>query len=210
MKIMKLLSENWQGLKLLNESGLSWVFKHIQDHDCVIITTLRDNTEDERNCTEKADLSVDNKENNRALKATLLGLGYGVIKVNGSYSEDSDIETAKEFKEDSLFCVNLEDDPGFTDTLAELGEKFCQDSIVVFPKGGKCVYLRGTNSASFPGYSNEQVAGGLVAGQLAESMTRVKGFPFTVKEILELETYDKLSRLQKMSVRAAQKKVLGG
>lgn len=207
---MKQILKEWRGFKLLNESGLSRVYKHIQEHDCVIITAFRDDAEDETNCTEKAVLGGDNKERNRDLKATLLGLGYGVTKVDGSYVEDFGAETAKEVKEDSLFCVNLKDEPGFIETLAELGEKFCQDSIIVFPKGGKSVYLRGTNSASFPGYGSEQAVGDFAIGQEAEFMTRVKGRPFTTKESLELETYDKLSRLQKMSVRASQKKVLGG
>ena len=206
---MKQILKEWRGFKLLNESSLSRVYKHIQEHDCVIITAFRDDTEDEANCTEKAVLGGDNKERNRDLKATLLGLGYGVTKVDGSYVEDFGSEAAKEVKEDSLFCVNLKDSPEFIETLAGIGEKFCQDSIVVFPKGGKSAYLRGTNNANFPGYGNEQDVGDLTIGQEAEFMTRVKGRPFTTKESLELETYDKLSRLQKMSVRTSQKKVLG-
>jgi len=209
MSKMKQILKEWRDYTLLNESSLSRVYRHIQEHDCVIITAFRDDTEDKTNCTERSVIGGDNKERNRDLKATLLGLGYGVTAVDGSYVEDFGSETAKEVKEDSLFCVNLKDDPSFVETMAALGEKFCQDSIIVFPKGGESVYLRGTNNASFPGYGSEQSVGDFVGGKEAEFMTRVKGRPFTTKESLALETYDNLTRLQKMSVRASQKKILG-
>ena len=105
--------------------------------------------------------------------------------------------------------MNLEDDPNFIDTLASLSEKFCQDSIIVFPQGGSEAYLLGTNKAEFPGYGKKQVTGDLSMGQDAEFMTRVNNRPFTTKEGIELETYKKLPRLQRMAVRSIQKKILG-
>ena len=207
MSDMKEILNEWRGF--VNESGLSRVYKHIQEHDCIVITAFRGDTNDDSKCTDKAVVGGDNMERNRDLKATLLGLGYGVTKVDGSYIEDFETPLAKEVKENSLFCVNLNDDADFVERLASLSEKFCQDSIIVFPKGGKGAHLMGTNNAEFPGYGKKSMQGDLSMGQEAEFMTRVNNRPFTTKEGIELETYKKLPRLQRMAVRSIQKKILG-
>jgi len=204
---MKEILNEWRGF--VNESGLSRIYKHIQEHDCIVITAFRGDTNDDSKCTDKAVVGGDNMERNRDLKATLLGLGYGVTKVDGSYIEDFETPLAKEVKENSLFCVNLNDDADFVERLASLSEKFCQDSIIVFPKGGKGAHLMGTNNAEFPGYGKKSMQGDLSMGQEAEFMTRVNNRPFTTKEGIELETYKKLPRLQRMAVRSIQKKILG-
>ena len=206
MTDMKNILNEWRGF--INESGLSRIYKHIMEHDCVIITAFRDDSNDDSRCTDKAVIGGDNMERNRDLKATLLGLGYGVTKVDGSYIEDFNTPLAKEVKEDSLFCVNLNDDTDFVDRLAALGEKFCQDSIIVFPKGGKGAHLIGTNNAEFPGYGEKSMTGDLSMGQEAEFMTRINNRPFTTKEGVELETYNQLPRLQRMAVIAIQKRIL--
>lgn len=206
MTDMKSIINEWRGF--ISESGLSRIYKHIMEHDCVIITAFRDDSNDDSRCTDKAVIGGDNMERNRDLKATLLGLGYGVTKVDGSYVEDFSTPLAKEVKEDSLFCVNLNDDTDFVDRLAALGEKFCQDSIIVFPKGGKGAHLIGTNNAEFPGYGEKSMTGDLSMGQEAEFMTRINNRPFTTKEGVELETYNQLPRLQRMAVRAIQKRIL--
>jgi len=206
MTDMKNILNEWRGF--VNESGLNRILKHIIEHDCVVITAFRDDTSDDSKCTDKAVIGGDNLERNRDLKATLLGLGYGVTKVDGSYIEDFNTPLAKEVKEDSLFCVNLNDDTDFVDRLAALGEKFCQDSIIVFPKGGKGAHLIGTNNAEFPGYGEKSMTGDLSMGQEAEFMTRINNRPFTTKEGVELETYNQLPRLQRMAVRAIQKRIL--
>lgn len=207
MSDMKEILNEWRGF--VNESGLSRIYKHIQEHDCIVITAFRGDTNDDSKCTDKAVVGGDNMERNRDLKATLLGLGYGVTKVDGSYIEDFETPLAKEVKENSLFCVNLNDDADFVERLASLSEKFCQDSIIVFPKGGKGAHLMGTNNAEFPGYGKKSMQGDLSMGQEAEFMTRVNNRPFTTKEGIELETYKKLPRLQRMAVRSIQKKILG-
>jgi len=206
MSEMKNIINEWRGF--INESGLSRIYKHIMEHDCVVITAFRDDTNDDSKCTDKAVIGGDNMERNRDLKATLLGLGYGVTKVDGSYIEDFGTPLAKEVKENSLFCVNLNDDADFVERLASLGEKFCQDSIIVFPKGGEGAHLIGTNNAEFPGYGEKSMQGDLSMGQEAEFMTRIKNRPFTTKESVELETYNQLPRLQRMAVRAIQKRIL--
>jgi hypothetical protein len=207
MTDMKKIINEWRGF--VNESGLSRVYKHIQEHDCAVITAFRGDTNDGANCTDNAEIGGDNMERNRDLKATLLGLGYGVTKVDGSYIEGFETELAIEVKEDSLFCVNLNDDVDFIARHAALAEKFCQDSVIIFPKGGKGAHLIGTNNNEFPGYGKKSMQGDLAMGQEAEFMTRVNNRPFSTKEGVELETYKKLPRLQRMAVRSIQKKILG-
>ena len=206
MTDMKNIINEWRGF--INESGLSRIYKHIMEHDCVVITAFRDDANDDSKCTDKAVIGGDNMERNRDLKATLLGLGYGVTKVDGSYIEGFGTPLAKEVKENSLFCVNLNDDADFVERLASLGEKFCQDSIIVFPKGGEGAHLLGTNNVEFPGYGKKSMQGDLSMGQEAEFMTRINNRPFTTKESVELETYNQLPRLQRMAVRAIQKRIL--
>ena len=99
MSKMKQILKEWRDYTLLNESSLSRVYRHIQEHDCVIITAFRDDTEDETNCTERSVSGGDNKERNRDLKATLLGLGYGVTAVDGSYVE----QFITDYVEDLIF-----------------------------------------------------------------------------------------------------------
>jgi hypothetical protein len=207
MSDMREIVNEWKGF--LNESGLSRVLKHIQEHDCAIVTAFRDDTDESKDCTDKATIGGDNMERNRDLKGTLMSLGYGVTKVDGSYIEKFGTPLAKEVKENSLFCVNLKDNSSFVSDIAQLGEKFCQDSVIVFPQGGEGIYLLGTNNAQFPGYRNKEFTGNLAMGQEGEFMTRVKGRPFTTKEGLKLETYEGLPRLQRQAVRAIQKRILG-
>lgn len=194
--------------KAVNESGLSRVYKHIQEHDCVVITAFRDDPDDPSNCTPNSIVGGKNMDRNRDLKATLLGMGYGVTKVMGAFKENIGTELEKEVKENSLFCVNLDDDPRFIQNLAELGEKFCQDSIIVFPKGGKNAYLLGTNNNQFPGYGKKEYVGDWRGGRESEFMTRVNGRPFTTESVM-LETYEQLPRMQRMAVKAIKKRVLG-
>ncbi len=207
MSDMKEIVNEWKGF--LNESGLSRVLKHIQEHDCAIITAFRDDTDESKDCTDKAIIGGDNIDRNRDLKGTLLSLGYGVTKVDGSYIEKFGTPLAKEVKENSLFCVNLENKSSFDSDIAQLGEKFCQDSVIMFPQGGEGVYLLGTNNAKFPGYRKKEMTGKLAMGQEGEFMTRVKGRPFTTKEGLSMETYEGLPRLQRQAVRAIHKRILG-
>ena len=205
---MKLIMEGWR--KFINESSLSRVRRHVQEHDCAVMTAFRGDPADNSNCTENATMyDSDNMTRNRDLKATLLGLGFGVTKVDGSYIEDFGTDIAKEVKENSLFCVNLKDDSTFIDRIVTLGEKFCQDSVLIIPRGGEGAYLVGTNNTEFPGFGNKEVVGSLSYGKESEFMTRVGNRPFTTNETLSLETYKDLSKNQRMFVRSAQKRILG-
>jgi hypothetical protein len=203
--------------EVIQESSLSRIHQHVSEHDCAIITAFRGDPSDHSSCIhdntpssyqadnlQKLDI---NKLNNRDLKATLLKLGYGVTAVDGTFVEKFDTPDAIEVKEDSLFVVNLQDDPSFYDQIKVLGKKYCQDSILVVPQGGKDVKLYGTNNSQFPGLDQEVSVGDMKYGRSAEFMTKVRNRPISTNE--GLETYSKLPRLQKMAVSAIAKKVLG-
>ena len=189
---------------LLKESGLSRVYHHIEENECAIISAHRTDPTDTSLCAEEpSDIAPDstNKMRNRDLKATLLAMGFGVTKIDGSYIENFDTPAAMEVSEDSLFCTNLKDDPNFPKIIQELGKKYCQDSILIIPQGAKGAYLYGTNKAQFPGLDQTITVGDAKFGEDAEFMSRVKKRPFTFKEH-KLEVYEDLSRNQRMAVKA--------
>lgn len=209
MKDMKEILTEWRKYSQLNESGLSRLYQHMTEHDCAVLTAFRNDANDMTQCTQNADVPEEgenNKTRNRDLKATLLGMKIGVTKVDGSYIEDFDTPQAVEVSEDSLFCVNLKDDPNFFQTIQRLGEKYCQDSILCIPQGGKGAYLMGTNDAEFPGLGQKVSVGDAKFGGEAEFMSRVGNRPVTFAE--GLETYKDLSRNQRMAVMAITKKFL--
>jgi len=203
---MKQLLENWK--RFLTESSLSRVYEHILEHDTAIISAYRNDIFDREKCTDNAIVAEEGDENilrSRDLKATLLANGYGVTKVRGTYIEDFDTLQAVEVGENSLFVVNIRDEPSFSEAIVDLGEKFCQDSVLLIPRGGRDAFLRGTNNSEFPGYHNDITVGSLKMGQEEEFMTRVGGRPFTFTE--NLETYKALTRNERLAVRNLAKKI---
>ena len=196
----------------LKESSLSRVYEHVMAHDTAGITAFRDNPFDGSKCTDRAvgeetedmqepldlgskftkvtrpeDSYATNLRRNKELKAALLQMGYGVTKVDGSYIEGFKSEVAREVKEDSFMVVNLKDDPSFQDNIKMLGERFCQDSVLIVPKGGKGAYLYGTNNNEYPGYGKIDVVGDFKGGKEAEFMSRVGGRPYAFNEKLNEE-----------------------
>lgn len=211
---MKNLLENWKKF-ILNESGLSRVWHHMQEHDTAILTGFRGDPSDTSKCIDaeadieevkKGETRQTNIARNRDLKATLLAKGYGVTNVDGSYIENFDTPEALEVSEDSLFAVNLKDESGFFDDVTSLGKKFCQDAVLLVPMGGKGAYLYGTNNSEFPGLDSEVGVGDVKFGKEAEFMTRVNKRPFTTAE--GLQTYNSLSRNERMAVKNIAKKFL--
>ena len=184
---MKILLENWNKFLEegeMNESSLSRIYQHIMEHDCVILTAYRGDPSDTSACTDKAlGLDMNNPERNKMLKDILMNdLGYGPTSVDGSYIEDFGTDIANEVKEASFFVQNYDDNSSFLGIMADLGEKFCQDSILVIPKGGENCYLLGANKAEFPGYGKKMVVGDVKFGTEAEFMSRVGGRPFRTGE----------------------------
>ena len=210
---MKKLMEGWNKYtkEVLNESSLSRLWTHMQNHQTAMITAFRDDPEDGEECisdpqpSEGRTALQKNKDRNRDLKATLLKFGYGVTAVQGTYIENYMKKNAIEVKEDSMFIVNLEDAPQFFTNLEMLAQKFCQDSVLLVPQGGEGAYLKGTNN-SYPGLGKDEEVGSFTGGKEGEFMTRVKGRPVVFKE--ELETYASKSRLSRMAITAIAKRVL--
>ena len=204
----------------LKESGLSRVYKHVMEHDTAAFTAFREDPFDGSECTDAA-VSVEpseerflkiNLQRNKELKATLLSMGYGVTKQMGSYIKGFETKAAREISEQSFMVVNLEDDPAFFDNIKMLGEKFCQDSVLLAPKGGKGAYLYGTNNHEFPGYGESYEAGDFAGGEEAEFMSRVGGRPYTFAEELQegikLETIDDHGRNARWVIRKMSDKIL--
>ena len=203
---MKKILNEWR--QFLNESSLSRLYRHMMAHDTAIITAYRGDPNDDSNCVDKSQATEDstNKLRNRDLKATLMTLGYGVTSVDGSYIENFNTPEAYEVAEHSYFVVNLEDNPDFAEYIVILGEDFCQDAVLIIPKGGQGAYLHGTNNSEFPGYGQKVQAGELSFGREKEFMTKVRDRPMAFTE--ELETYKQLSRAGRMVAKAIAKKIL--
>lgn len=208
--------------QLLSESGLSRLYKHIQEHDCAVLTGWRNDQRDRSKCAVGAlpfpkDVFEDptktnlhlNKLANRDIKAALIATGFGVTNVDGSYIENFNTPQQVEVSEDSVFVANLADMAfdQFVDVVASLGRKYCQDSVLVIPKGGQEAFLLGTNNSEFPGLDNRVPVGSLTMGKEAEFMTKVKNRPFTFTE--SLTTYSSLSRNERMAVSAIHARVMG-
>ena len=210
---MKTIFENWNNF--LNESGLSRVHQHINAHDTAIITAYRNDPSSQDGCVEpippgeQEESPLDaNKARNKNLKAVLLKMGYGVTRVDGSYIENfDDMDNRKEVSEESFFVVNLKGDSDFNNNIVKLGEKFCQDSVLLIPQGGDGAFLLGTNE-SWPGLGEKEPVGAFAGGKEAEFMSRVKGRPFVFKEIHKQETWDQLGVNARYTVSKIAERVL--
>mgnify|MGYP003126085008 FL=1 len=190
---MKQILNEWK--RFLKESSLSRLYKHMQDHESAALSAFRNEFTKEENL-----------ERNRKLKAELLGRGYGVTRILGSYIENFETPKAVEVAEESFFVSNRKDDPDFALEIARLGEDFDQDSVLIVLKGAENAYLLGTSpEGEFPQYGKKESVGALKMGDEAEFMSRIGGRPYTFspKEMNEeLEVFENLSRNAKMAVKS--------
>ena len=128
----------------LQESGLSRLWRHNEEHDCGAMTAFRVGAD----CGEgKAYTNKENKQRNKSLLAKLKSKGYGITKLLGKYPEGG-----KSVTESSWFVVDLNDSGKLEADMKRLGEEFDQDSILFIPKGSikikgcpPCAELVGTN-----------------------------------------------------------------
>ena len=190
---MKEILNEWK--RFLKESSLSRLYRHMQEHESATLSAFRNEF------TKK-----ENLERNRELKAELLGRGYGVTRILGSYIENFETPKAIEVAEESFFVSNRKDDPDFVLEIARLGEDFNQDSVLIVDKGAQDAYLLGTSpEGEFPQYGKKESLGALKMGGEAEFMSRVGGRPYTFspEEMNEeLEVFENLSRNAKMAVKS--------
>jgi hypothetical protein len=141
--------------KVILETSLSRVHRHIMQHDCAVITGFRNKMENCAFDVKKKDELLkrfEKKDRNFVLKKALLNNGYGVTDVMGSYVEN----------------------------YMTLGKVYCQDSVLIIKKGGKNNFMVGTNHAEFPGLDKIVKLEDFKPGYEGEFMTRVNDRPFTL------------------------------
>ena len=222
--------KNWQTF-LINEAGLAKIRQDMLDFDTAFITAFRGDINDKSMCvftppeepldekggkkrtrTVQGKRAKKNRSNNKDLSAYLLGRGYGIKNVQGSYIEnfgslDPD-KIPREVKENSYFVVNLKNDPQFFDEIIDLGKRYCQDSVILVPKGGEA-FIHGTNRGIYPGLDQKETIGQFRGGETGEFMSRIGGRPFVMKEEEETKTYNDYSGKQRQVIKIMSKRVLG-
>ncbi len=207
--------KNWQKF-LINEAGLNKIRQDMLDYDTAFITAFRGDYDDVSMCVytppseevnerdKMGKRGVRNKKNNRELSAFLLSQGYGVKNVQGSYIENfgsvDPEKVPREVKEASFFVTNLNNDPEFAEQIINLGKRFCQDSVIIVPKGEEG-YIYGTNNGKYPGLDNKETVGKFAGGETGEFMSRIKSRPFVMKEDEEMKTYENLPPKQRQAAK---------
>ena len=161
----------------VNESSITRLMRHNEEHDCVCMTAYRSNREKDDSGVHKRKARVSNQKANAALGSVLRKYGYNVTKVVGKYPEE---DGQDDVKENSWFVVNVNDDSDFVDVCADLAEADEQDSILVMPKGsfstGKGCYLYGTNpNGSWPKYHEKKMTDGISVNGDSPFETRISG-----------------------------------
>ena len=210
------LHKNWQKF-LINEAGLNKIRQDMLDYDTAFITAFRGDYDDVSMCVytppSQEELSerdkmgkrgVRNKRNNKELSAFLLSQGYGVKNIQGSYIENfgslDPEKLPREVKEASFFVTNLNNDPEFAEQIINLGKRFCQDSVIIAPKGEEG-YIYGTNKGKYPGLDQKETVGKFAGGETGEFMSRINSRPFVMKEDEEMKTYEKLPPKQRQAAK---------
>jgi hypothetical protein len=214
--------KNWQTF-LINEAGLAKIRQDMLDFDTAFITAFRGDISDKSMCayvpppkdvSERSRMGrkgVTNRSNNKDLSAYILSRGYGLKNVQGSYIENfgslDPEKIPREVKENSFFVVNLNNDPQFFDEIIDLGKRYCQDSVILVPKGGEA-FLYGTNN-TYPGLDQKETVGKFMGGETGEFMSRIGGRPFVMKEEEETKTYNDYSGKQRQAIKLMSKRVSG-
>ena len=213
--------KNWKEF-LINEAGLAKIRQDMLDHDTAFITAFRGDINDKSMCvymppseeelaerSKQGKRAESNRRNNKELTSFIISQGYGVKNVQGSYIENfgslDPNKVPREVKENSFFVVNLKDDPEFFQEIVNLGKRFCQDSVILIPKGEEG-YLYGTNK-TYPGLDQKETVGKFSGGETGEFMSRVGGRPFVMKEDEETKTYEDLPGKQRQAAKLMAQRV---
>ena len=210
------------GQETLIESTLNRVMSHIEKHDSAILSAFRNEYS-----------KKENYERSRELRAFVIQeYKYQMTKIKGSFiegfvsSEDrskldtmdpesdeykelaSRVEKQVKVSEQSMFVLNSNDDPKFHTRMAELSERYEQDSIMFIPQGGDNIKLYGTREGSTePPYHEEYNIGSIVLNKEGEFMTQVGGRPFVVEsnQMISQNTFSR-NQLMCMSARVRDAK----
>jgi hypothetical protein len=168
----------------LDESSLSRLWSKTQKHSCGTITSFRGSK-----------TKAQNRATNKEMLTYLMGKGYSVTKIKGSYIENFGSENEKEVGEESFFVCNQKidgDDGGqLKKDLVALGRKYDQDSVLIIPFGGKGAYLYGTSKRddAYPSYNKTETVGkgkfGKASGQF---LSRIRGREFAFEEVEPMQT----------------------
>ena len=122
--------------------------------------------------------------------ATLMFLGYGVVRIKGTYIDFFLSNNRIEVKEDSYFVVNLSNDPMFIKNIKKLGEVFCQDSVLIIECGGNHNYFVGTKNSVFPGFG-EVISVGTFIAETEQDLTEFEGRPFVLDTLRSMQINSK-------------------
>ena len=177
---MKTFSE-YLNEEMINESGLSRLWKKYQECDSGTISAFRG----ERTRKE-------NMENSGKLSAALVGAGYSVTSVDGVYIENYGTSDAKKVKEKSFIVFDYKKKGTLKKDLMKLGEKFDQDSITFNSVEDGVYALIGTSKRdnSYPGYHKEVKLGKPMFGKNGEFFSTVKGRPFVFENVVSEDVHD--------------------
>lgn len=170
----------------LNESSLSRLWRHMQEHDTGTITAYRSEEIDDDDKVVKTYSNKENEGRNRILLSKLRSK-YNITKVKGAYIENYGSVRAKEVGESVLFVVDNAERGNLEKVLRKLGQEFNQDSILFIPKGTNKGILWGTKKDEFsnkdaPEFGSKYVFSKAVWGKEGEFMTKVRGRPFLFTE----------------------------
>ena len=183
-------NNNDKDASAVNESSITRLMRHNEEHDCICITAFRSTREKDDAGIHKRKARVSNNAANNALGAILRKMGYNVTKVVGKYPEE---DGAGDVKENSWFVVNVNDDEDFVQVCADLAEADEQDSILVIPRGcfsaGKGCYLYGTKNTpdAWVGYHERKMTDGISINGDSPFETRIDGKRYSFNIVDESE-----------------------
>ena len=112
-----------------NLKAIDKIIAYTSSHDTGAITAYRSNLTNE-----------ENQIRNRRLMAKLMLKNYGVSSIKGSYIENNGSSNAKEIAAEIFFVIDLKNKGNLKNDLANLGEEFGQDSLLLIPKGSDVSY----------------------------------------------------------------------
>lgn len=158
-------------MKIIKESSLSRLQKHMEEHDCGTISGFRSEY------TKK-----ENLQRNKSLLAKLQSKGLQVTEVDGVYIENIKTSNEIEVKEKTFFVVDSKDKGNLEDVLKLFGKEFEQGSIMIIPKGGKISYVCGTKDGVWPGLGERVKFPNRKTGSKEEFMTKIRGRPISFLE----------------------------